>query len=265
MRIDYFRYLFNRELDIFHLKENIMLYKKPFCIYNKETGEDVTFKTLDEALEYKIGEETVKQIIEQMDKPYMPTLNGGRGSSSGSGDNKEFKFGHASGGGGGSGGEKEDLLPAVANTRIKSKTPEGALAEFKRNHLLADREFSYSVDENGYVTGYKQGSATSVTVPSHGRQARGRMNTIIHNHPNGSAFSDTDLHTWSSDRRAKSIIASGKKYDYKVTKGTHFNAQGMSKAVRTAKMRGKDYDDAVDKWLKKNQKKFGYTYSRTKN
>lgn len=265
MRIEYFRYLFSREFDIFHLTKTIVICKKPFNIWNKETGESIDFKTLDEVLEHKIGDKTVKEIIEKMDKPYIPKLNGGRGASSGSGSgkNKTFSFSHASGGGSGGGGD--DILPAVANTRIKSKSLDGALAEFKRNHLLAKREFSYSVDEDGYVTGYKKGQAHSVAVPSHGKQGRGRKNMIIHNHPSGGAFSDTDLHTMASDRSAKGIIASGKNYDYKISKGTHFKAQSFSKAVSNAKMTGKDYDDAVDKWLKKNQKKYGYSYSRTKN
>ena len=262
MRIEHFRFLFNREFDIFYLTENIAICKKPFSIWNKETGESINFKTLDEILEHKIGNETVREIILKMDKPFTPMLNGGRGASSGSGENKTFKFSNASGGGGARG---DYIPPAVANTRIKSKSLDGALAEFKRNHLLANREFSYSVDENGYVTGYNRGGKHSVQVPTHGKQGRGRKNMIIHNHPSGGAFSDTDLHTVSADRNAKGIIASGKNYDYKFTKGTHFKAAQFSQAVSKAKMSGKDYDDAVDKWLKRNQKKYGYSYSRTKN
>lgn len=262
MRIEHFRYLFNREYDIFYITENIAICKKPFNIWNKETGESIDFKTLDDVLEYKIGTETVREIILKLDKPFEQMLNGGRGAGSGSGGT--FSFNHASGGGG-SGGGGDDILPAVANTKIKAKTLEGALAEFKRNHLLANREFSYSVDEDGYVTGYKRGEAHSVAVPSHGKQGRGRKNMIIHNHPSGGAFSDTDLHTMAGDRGAKGIIASGKKYDYKIEKGTHFKAAQFSKAVSSAKMRGKDYDDAVDRWLKANAKKYGYKYTRTKN
>ena len=88
---------------------------------------------------------------------------------------------------------------------------------------------------------------------------------VIHNHPSGGAFSDADLLNTAADRRIKGVIASGKNYDYKFEKGTHFKAQAFSKAVRSAKMQGKDYDDAVDKWLKKNKDKYGYKYSRTKN
>lgn len=265
MRIEHFRYLFNREIDVFYLTPKIMIYKNPYCIENDDTGESVNFKTLDEVLEYKIGDETVKQIVERIDKPYIPPLEGGRGASSGSGENKTFKFNHASGGGGGAGSNGEALLPALANTKIKSKTPEGALAEFKRNHLLANREFAYEVDSNGYVHQYIKGDATSVAIGARAKVGRGQKTMIIHNHPSGGAFSDTDLISISAQGRAKGIIASGKNYDYKLEKGTHFNAQGFTKAVKNAKMSGKTYDDAVDKWLKKNQKKYGYKYSRTKN
>lgn len=263
MRIEHFRYLFSREYDVFQITENIALCKKPFCVWDKETGESVNYKTVDAMLEHKIGDETVREIIEKMEKPYELTLEGGRGAGSGSGGGT-FKFNHASGGGGGN-GDEASLPPAYANVKIKDKSLEGALAEFKKNHLLANREFSYSVDEQGFVTGYEKGAAHSVAVPYHGKQGRGRTNMVIHNHPSGGAFSDADLLNTAADRRVKGIIASGKSHDYKFEKGTHFNAQAFSKAVKSAKMQGKDYDDAVDKWLKKNQKTYGYKYSRTKN
>lgn len=96
---------------------------------------------------------------------------------------------------------------------------------------------------------------------------KGQKTMIIHNHPSGGAFSDSDLLSVSAQKRAKGIIASGKNYDYKFEKGSHFNAQGFCKAVKTAKLTGKNYDEAVHKWLnnKENKKKYGYKYSRTKN
>lgn len=51
---------------------------------------------------------------------------------------------------------------------------------------------------------------------------------------------------------------------YTFTKGTHFNASGFVKAVNSAQLSGKDYNDAVSKWLKANQQKFGYKYSYQK-
>lgn len=51
---------------------------------------------------------------------------------------------------------------------------------------------------------------------------------------------------------------------YSFVKGTHFNASGFVKAINTATLKGADYNDAVNKWLKANQKKYGYKYSYTK-
>ena len=83
-------------------------------------------------------------------------------------------------------------------------------------------------------------------------------------HPNGGAFSDADLISTAMDRQSSAIVASGKKYDYIFKKGTHFKSNSFVKAVKTATMSGKDYDTAVNNWLKKNQKKYGYKYSRVK-
>lgn len=255
MRIEHFRYLFGG-LDGFYLTNNVLMFRRPIEIWNAETGESATFRTVDEALDHVIDGETVRSIIERSDALKIELVNGGRGASDGSGT---FKFGHA---GGGAGGSDTQLLPAYANTKIKSKSLEGALAEFKRNHLLSDHEWAYEVDDQGFVHQYVEGQAHSVGIWS-SRNARGSM--IIHNHPSGGAFSDSDLLSVSMQRRTKGIIASGKNYDYTFKKGTHFDASGFMKAVKTAQMKGKDYDDAVDKWLRKNQRKYGYTYSRSKN
>lgn len=258
MRIEHFRYLFNR-INGFYLKKNVIMFRKPVELWNEVTGESVVFKTVDEALEHIIDGETVKSIIERSATLYIPPICGGRGAGS-SGSQSEFEFGHASGGD----GDYATLLPAYANTKIKSKTFDGALAEFKKNHLLGNREFAYEVDENGYVHQYIQGDKTSVPIGT-SRNVRNRTTMIIHNHPSGGAFSDADLISTALDGKSKGIIASGKKHDYKFEKGTHFKATEFTKAVKTAKMKGKDYDDAVDKWLKNNQKKYGFKYSRTKN
>lgn len=50
---------------------------------------------------------------------------------------------------------------------------------------------------------------------------------------------------------------------YTFEKGNNFNASGLMKALSRAKISGKDYNDAVSAWLKKNQKKYGYKYSYT--
>lgn len=261
MTIDHFRYLFRRELDVFYLTDNILLFKKPYSVWFADTDTGARFKSVDEMLMYKIGDKTIKQMIEELDKPFTPSIEGSRGSSSKS--QGTFEFGHADQRGRGK--NDKSLLPAQANVRIKNKSLEGALNEFKRKHLDSDHEWAYEVDSNGYVHQYVEGARSSVAIGAGAKVRRGEGTMIIHNHPSGGAFSDEDLYSFANQRNSKGFIASGKRYDYKIEKGTHFKAQQFTKAVRTAKMRGTDYDDAVNKWLKANQKKYGYRYSRTKN
>lgn len=254
MRIEHFRWLLN-QTNGFYLKKNIIMFRKPIEIWNEKTGESKTFKTVDEALLYEVDGETVRSIIERTEQLDIPSFEGGRGA--GGGGEKEFKFDHAQDNAKGDNGKP--LFPAYANTKIKSKSLEGALEEFRRKHVDSDHEWAYEVDSNGYVSQYVEGSKSSVSIGT-GRHTRDTM--IIHNHPSGGAFSDADLISTAMDRRSKGIIASGKKHDYILEKGTHFKANDFIKGVKTAKMKGKDYDDAVDKWLKNNQKKYGYKYKR---
>ena len=173
MRIEHFRYAFNR-LNGFYLKEHIILFRKPLELWNEITGESITFKTLDEVLEYELAGEKVRAIIERTDTLYIPPLNGGRGA--GDGTQKSFKFGH----------------------------------------------------------------------------------------PSGGHFSDADLISTSMDARSKGIVATSTKAQYTFEKGTHFKATQFVKAVKNANMKGTSYDNAVDKWLKGNAKKYGYKYTKQK-
>lgn len=261
MKIDYFRYLFKR-LNGFYLMKNVVFFRKPLELWNEKTGESVKFKKLDDALDYTVDNKTVREIIEASESLYVPPINGGRGAGSG-GAKGTFKFGHASGGGGS--GEDKSLPPALANVKIKEKSLDGALAEFKRLHRDSDHEWGYEVDAQGYVHQYVEGQTSSVGIWSTAKVAKGQQTMIIHNHPSGGAFSDNDLISVSMNGRSKGIIASGSKHDYKFEKGGHFKADKFIKAVKSAKMTGTDYDDAVHQWLTKNQKKYGYKYTRTKN
>lgn len=261
MRIEHFRYLFKNAVTAFYLTPSVIMFRKPLELWNEKTGESVQFKTVDEALEHVLDGVKVRDMILAAEHLHIPRLEGGRGASGGG--EGEFKFSHADGRG--QGNNSTPLLPAYANTKIKEKSLEGALAEFKRNHMLADHEFAYEVDSNGYVHQYVEGARSSVGIGANAKVRKGEQTMIIHNHPSGGAFSDSDLISVSMQGRAKGIIASGKNHDYKFEKGGHFKASQFIKAVKNAKMKGKDYDDAVDKWLKANQKKYGYKYSRTKN
>lgn len=253
MRIEHFKYMFNR-LNGFYLTKEWIVFRKPIELWNENTGESISFKTVDELLDYSLNGITVRAIIEESDTLYIPPLEGGRGAS---GKDGEFSFNHAERNGK---DKSHNLLPAYANTRIKSKTLESAMKEFQQKHKDSDHEWAYEVDDQGYVHQYIEGNKTSVAISS-----KSRNTMILHNHPSGGAFSDSDLISTSMDRHSRGIVASGKKFDYVFQKGTHFKANEFIKAVKSAKMKGKDYDDAVDKWLRKNQKKYGYKYTRNKN
>lgn len=257
MRIEHFRYAFNR-LNGFYLKEHIILFRKPLELWNELTGESVTFKTLDEVLDYELDGEKIKSIIERTDTLYLPPLNGGRGA--GDGTQKSFKFGHASDGNGNR--TDKQLLPAQANVRIKSKTLDGAMEEFRSKHGNSDHEWAYEVDDNGYVYQYVEGMAHSVAIGSSAKVGKGQRTMILHNHPSGGHFSDADLISTSMDRRSRGIVATSTKAQYTFEKGTHFNATQFVKAVKNANLKGTSYDDAVDKWLSKNARKFGYNYTK---
>lgn len=68
--------------------------------------------------------------------------------------------------------------------------------------------------------------------------------------------------------KAKSIVVTHNGGYRKITKGTHFDTAGFTKAVATARkkgLRGKDSNAAVDNFLKRNQKKYGYKFENVKD
>lgn len=264
MQIEIFKYRF-RDVVAVMIGEDHALFRKPLRLVNLNTGHVKKFKQLDDALKCTVKGKTVADYIEALNS-LAPALDGGRGGSSGmdkDGEGNEgeeeqrtFKFNHApqDAFGEGEGGNPVNL-PARINVRVPNadKSPERVLEEFRKLHALSNTEFGVTVDEFGFVTQYINGGATSVSIT--GR--KGEM--VYHNHPGGGAFSDSDLlHTAMT--REKGIVASGKNGDYIFVKTNHFKPEAFSRAVKNARMKGKDYDDAVDKWLTKNQKKFGYTY-----
>ena len=255
MRIEHFQYEFNR-IDGFYITPELILFRKPLELWNERTNESVKFNTMEQLFAYKISGQSVKDIILSLNKLAIPGYDGGRGASSG--QQKTFKFGHASGGG--STDKSQSLLPAYANVRVKAKTLEGVMQEFRKQHVGSDHEWAYEVDPQGYVHQYIEGNATSVNI--HGSGIKDGI--ILHNHPQGGepAFSDSDLISASLGRE-KGIVATSKNWDYIFQKnGGHFKASEFVKAVKSAKLVGTDYNDAVDKWLKANATKYGYTYSR---
>lgn len=250
----------------FQLTDNLTVFRKPLEIWNEETDESIKFKNIDELLKYEIDGVTVWKIIEQKDTLYGDSiLHGGRGS--GSANTQTFKMGHA---GGGTGKDIEHH-PAEANVQIKTKTYDEALKQFSNFAKDKDIEYAYEVDAQGFIHGFKEGGSGAVNI-SH--KTKGTM--ILHNHPlpkdsTTSHFSDSDLLVMARDIREKGIVATHYRGDhtiaYSVTKGGHFDATGFTKMIKNASkkgIKGKNYDDAVDKMLKANAKKYGYRYTKTK-
>ena len=220
-------------------------------LYNPETGSSKYFESHDEFLDANIDGRTVRDIIEDGSYKMLVEIEGGRGSSSESG--QTFKFNHASGGGG-RGDVGKARFPAEFNDGDKFQSEMKALDKFRERHANSDHEYAIAVDEDGYVHQYIEGGSTSVAITGRDGQL------IIHNHPSGGNFSDSDLLSVAQTRGERGIVASGTKGDYIFKKGKNFDGAAFAKAVKRARMKGKDYDDATHKWLTANQKKFGYTY-----
>ena len=132
------------------------------------------------------------------------------------------------------------------------------MKHFVSKYSNEDHEFGVAVDELGYVHSHIEGGKSSVAIS--GKKGQ----TILHNHPSGGNFSDSDLLSVSMGNE-KGIVAVGKNGNYSFSKNSNFKANEFAKAVKSAKWPTKyDYDKGADWWLKKNAKKYGYTYSYKK-
>lgn len=231
-----------------------ILFRKPCELLNLNTNESVLFKNLDDAYKYIINGKTIKQIIAESGTDIFNVRCDGGGSSGGKGG-KDFKPSHA---------DKKPPkmkgdLPARMNNKIKTKTTENAISEFRKKHGNSGTEHMIMVDNNGFVSQYNHGGKHSV-----GWIDNNKGGMVIHNHPGNGHFSDTDLLNLSTTS-TRGVVATTKNGYYHVEKGTHFNSNGWAKAVRGAKMKGSDYNDAMDKWLNKNAGKYGVVYKNVKD
>lgn len=235
------------------ITDGYILFRKPLELYDMKNNISVFFKTLEEAYKFKINDKTIKEIItEATIDMFKMKLDGGSGASSPQG---EFSFSHARGNG--KDGTVADL-PARMNTKIKVKTEREAIRRFRETHVGSDIEHAVTLTPDGFVTRYRHGNATSISISG------GRNEMVIHNHPRGANgkggnFSDSDLISTAMGS-SRGIVAVAPEGNYIFRKGTHFKANEFTKAVKTAKMKGTDYDTAANNWLKRNQKKYGYKY-----
>ncbi|MBR2731183.1 MAG: hypothetical protein IKD72_04260, partial [Clostridia bacterium] len=160
------------------------------------------------------------------------------------------------GDGGGDGPDRTtNDFPSRVNTDKQRSSEDKTLQQFRSMYANAPKEHAFAVDEDGFITTYKHGNTSSVSWNV--AELADRM--VYHNHPSGGNFSKADLVTTASTR-ARGIVASGKHGDYIFRKTPKFQAAAFQKAVSSAKTVIKDYDKATDLWLKRNARRYGYTY-----
>lgn len=254
MQISSFLAEFKHKNGVF-ITPSVILFRQPLEVYDLENNAVIARgnkknRFEDSILDTVVYGKTIRQRIAALECIPILAIEGGNGSSS---DSWEGGFGHAGGRGGGSGAPD---FPARFNQRVKN--PEDTLQRFREHHVADGYESGIAVDERGFVTRYIHGGATSVPI------AGGTGEMVYHNHPGekGGNFSDSDLISTALEP-SRGIVASGKEGDYKFVKTDKFKSNDFVHAVRTAHIKGKDYTDAADKWLKANQKKYGYKYSFT--
>ena len=169
-----------------------------------------------------------------------------------------------------------------ANSFDKGAYSQNQLAKAKN---LINKAQGKTVTEKGYMSTTKDESIASdwggfsgseMPVVMHLKNTKGAKHsvgisggkgeTLIHNHPSGSNFSDADLKNFATTQ-IKSIVATSSNKDtkgtYQISKGNKFDAKGFIKALSNAKWDTNkySYNTGADWWLKKNQKKYGYTYT----
>ena len=267
MRVEQFKRDFKR-LGGVYATEKVVLLRKPLELYNLSTGKTIAeFEDLDEALAYELEGKTLRERIAEWTEIVFPAEFGGRGGASGMG----FSGKWPSSGGGGADESTDDFLARMNVKANVKRTYEDALKAFINTHGSASEEHGIVVDEQGFVTKYRHGNSSSIS----GLTGNG-TEIAIHNHPSHGwpTFSKEDVINTAMGTRRGIVAVSTKagrsdlsaKYagTYTFVKGGHFNASGFIKAVNKAQISGKDYNDAVDRWLKNNQKKYGYTYTYQK-
>lgn len=269
MRIETFKREFKR-LNGVYATERIILFRNPLELYDMSTDKIIaTFDSLEDALAFKIDGKTLEERIADWTQIIFPTEHGGRGGGSGM-NNFNQKWPSANG------NEKDETVydhPARMNTKISvNRTYEDMLKAFADTHKDAGEEHGVVVDAYGFATKYRHGNAGSISGLT-----GGGTEIALHNHPAGGwpTFSKEDLLNTALGTRRGIVAVSGTKGrsadtakyagTYSFVKGNRFNATAFVKAINNATIRGNDYNDAVNKWLKANQKKYGYKYSYSKS
>lgn len=242
---------------------DVILFRDSFEVYDLSTNTTLAKgskrnKFDETVLDTVIGDSTLGEIIASWECLPRFAERGGNGSSSG------FSATGYPSGGHGFGPPSTPDFPARMNIRVESQ--EKTLELFREKHANDTKESAVLVDERGFTHRYVHGDNFSVEHLS-------GTGIVYHNHPAGGwpVFSREDLINTAIDKNGGIVASSGlkgrdsstAKYagDYRFEKTSKFDSKGFVKALNTAKMNGKDLNTAADKWLKANQKKYGYTYT----
>lgn len=225
-------------------------------LYNDKEDITIENKTLEELLERHINDKSVRELIEEKEE-FTYRVDGGRGSSSGKTSEGMMGPSHAPHRGRQT---REVLYPAELNIKeAKGNSVDSVLKRFQDKYGNANREYAIAVDEQGYAHQHIKGGKHSVSIQG------GKGEIVIHNHPSGSNFSDTDLKNTASDN-TKGVIATSSngttKGTYTFIKNKDFKSKEFIKALSKAQWDAKlGYNKGFDKWLRKNQKTYGYKYT----
>ena len=252
MRVAHFKKLLGGNNAV-RITDDLIIFND-FELYSLETDKSKKYESLEELL---ADNPDVQEIIEKA-AYFSLRFDGGRGSGSGNGKmGRGFNHAHERGRRGGG----LELLNAELNFgTAPGNSIKAVLGRFHDKYGAADHEYGAAVDELGYVHKLREGGRSSVGISGN------KGETIIHNHPSGGNFSDTDLITAASTD-AKGVIATNSKVGttYHFQKNQNFKAKDFIKAVNNAKWPTKyDYNKGADWWLKKNQRAYGYKYSSKK-
>lgn len=249
MTVEFFSKLLGENNAIL-LNDNLILFND-YELYSFDNQESKQYIDIDALVD---DNEEIKEIILKSDD-FIIELDGGRGSDSGG---MEGGFNHSPEGRGN--GKPKTLLNAELNFGTsKGNSISLVLGRFQKKYGKSYVEYGVAVDSNGYVHEHIRGGASSVPVRG------GKGLTIIHNHPSGGNFSDTDL-LMAASTKNKGIIATSsnpkKKSTYRFEKTHKFKEKSFIKAVKKARWpRNMSYSKGADWWLKKNAKVYGYKYT----
>lgn len=244
------------ELNYVMFDDDTLLLFKDLELYDRNTEISVQFSNFDEMLTYECNGLTMKKRIEAK-KDFKIYISGGRGTGSRKGTSL---FGDQQDGNATGRDNSTPDLPARMNRMYNGNqmSAEHTLSTFRGEHATSKTEHLIAHDDDGFVSVYTHGGKNSVGFTPN--QVEGKH--VIHNHPNGSNFSKADLDNLAATGQ-KSIAATSKSVTYKVEKNKNFDAKGFAKSLNNAKTTQTDYNKAVSDFLKRNQKKYGYTYTET--